>query len=79
VAGFSTPNPFYYFWGVTMVVACFIIFTKRATANGVFHYFYEMRHWQWRICFLYIQNVQRLSISLAQDFDETRHCQWCVS
>jgi hypothetical protein len=37
---------------------------QRVTGNGVFHYFYETRHWQWRVCFLYIQNAQRLSISL---------------
>jgi hypothetical protein len=37
------------------------------------------RHCQWRVCFLYIQNAQRLSISLARGLDEMRHCQWRVS
>jgi hypothetical protein len=57
-------------------VAGFIIFTKRTTASGVFHYFYEMRHCQWRIFFLYIQNAQCLSISLARGLYETRHWQY---
>jgi hypothetical protein len=37
------------------------------------------RHWQWRVCFLYIQNVQRLSISLVRGLNETHHWQWRVS
>jgi hypothetical protein len=31
---------------------------KRATDSGAFHYFYETRHWQWRVYFLYIQSAQ---------------------
>jgi hypothetical protein len=46
---------------------------QRATVSGAFHYFYKTRHCQWRVCFLYIQNVQRLSISLARGLNETRH------
>jgi hypothetical protein len=57
-------------------VARFIPFMKRAPASGAFHYFYEMRHRQWRVCFLYIQNVQRLFISLARGLDEMRHWDW---
>jgi hypothetical protein len=49
---------------------------QRSTGSDAFHYFYETRHWQWRVCFLYIQNAQRLSISLARGLDETRHWQW---
>jgi hypothetical protein len=36
-------------------VTRFIIFTKRIITSDVFHYFYETRYCQWRVCFLYIQ------------------------
>jgi hypothetical protein len=62
---------------------------QRATANGVFHYLYETRHCQLRVCFLYIQNAQRSSSHLRGVWtkritasgvfhknNETRHWQW---
>jgi hypothetical protein len=60
-------------------LARFIIFMKRAIGSSVFYYFYETRHCQWRVCFLYIQNAQRLTISLARGLDETCYWQWHVS
>jgi hypothetical protein len=52
-----------------LAVTRFIIFIKRVTGSGAFHYFYETHHCQWRVCFLYIQNVQRLSISLVRGLE----------